>query len=62
MNKVKKAFLAVFFVGLIIMVGAAGKSDLGANMGEFLPQLAIGLVMVLVGFAVAYTAEKYERG
>ena len=54
--------LTLALVGLLLILGAAGASDLGAAMRDFVPQALIGTSLAVSGMLWAmYEEEKEER-
>ena len=50
--------VSVAVIGFMLICGAAGDSDFGVEMANFLPRVAIGLFLFILGFFVAWDADK----
>ena len=66
MNFLKKIFEVMAIIGFFLVVGGAGRSDLAdelhqyISMKDFLPQMIIGLLM-MVPFGIVERNEEYDN-
>ena len=66
MNFLKKIFEVMAIIGFFLMVGGVGRSDLAdelhqyISMKDFLPQMIIGLLM-MVPFGIVERNEEYDN-
>lgn len=44
--------VTIFVAGLLILLGAAGDSDLGGDNSLFMPRVILGAVLMLTGYGI----------